>query len=203
MYGFSETASPDGFQDCFSPLWESRRTALPVLVLLLAFFCLSLSCSERRPWTRLNTVECNIGVRLKSQKWGLSKKQAIMFHSALVCLAASRALGLLPTIPQCDVICCFWWVWSSFYKITQNISEYPLHDYNLMFLSAFLHPGREASVHTGPYAAEGQLSVYSPAEKQHGIWLHYHRGWWTRWVPTGQKCHTRWACCTGWKNGYR
>lgn len=44
-----------------------------------------------------------------------------------------------------------------------------------MFLSAFLRPGREASVHAGPYAAEGQLSVYSPTEKQHGIWLHYHR----------------------------
>lgn len=55
------------------------------------------------------------------------------------------------------------------------ISGYLLLDYNLMFLSAFLHPGREASVHAGPYSAEGQLSVYSPAEKQHGIWLHYHR----------------------------
>jgi len=83
------------------------------------------------------------------------------------------------------------------------IVGYLLLDYNLMFLSAFLRPGREASVHAGPYAAEGQLSVYSPTEKQHGIWFHYHWRWRTGWVSTGQKCHTGRACCTGWENGYR
>lgn len=62
-------------------------------------------CPGRQPSLKLNTVKYYIRASLT---WGLSKKkQATVSHSALVCLAASRALGLIPTIPQRDVVCCF------------------------------------------------------------------------------------------------
>lgn len=64
-------------------------------------------------------------------------------------------------------------------------------------------PCREAVVYEGPNPAEGELPVDGPAEEQHGIWIHDHRGRRTRWVPASEERDTRRARCSGRKDGHR
>lgn len=67
----------------------------------------------------------------------------------------------------------------------------------------FVVSGRKALVYAGPHPVEGDFSVHVATEKHYGIRIHHHR--WRRAgrVPAGQECDYRWACCTGWQDGYR